>query len=94
MPEIAMKPRGQTLDIHCVHHAGATQNGTAGMQEKNFTTTTMTRALTNLAGNDEHKAAMDERAKSLEAAVASTFPPDGKIPQLQPGTWAPLLVDP
>ena len=37
---------------------------------------------------------MDELAKSLEAAVASTLPPDGKIPQLQPGTWAPLLVDP
>ena len=52
------------------------------------------RELTNLAGNDEHKAKMDELAKSLQAAVASTFPPDGKIPQLQPGTWAPLLVDP
>ncbi len=52
------------------------------------------RELTNLAGDDEHKATLDELATSLNDAVASTLPPDGKIPELQPGMWAPLLVDP
>ena len=52
------------------------------------------RELTNLAEHDEHRAAMDELANSLKAAVASTLPPDGKIPELQPGTWAPQLIAP
>ena len=52
------------------------------------------RELTNLAENDEHNAAREELAVALKDAVASALPPDGKIPELQPGTWAPLLVDP
>ncbi len=52
------------------------------------------RELTNLAGNDEHVATVDELALALKDAVASTLPPDGKIPEIQTGTWAPLLVDP
>ena len=52
------------------------------------------RELTNVAGNDEHKATVAELAVALKDAVASTLPPDGEIPELQPGTWAPLLVDP
>ena len=50
--------------------------------------------LTNLAGNVQHNAKVDELSMSLQAAVASTLPPNGKIPELQPGIWAPLLVDP
>ena len=52
------------------------------------------RELTNLAEKDEHKATVDELSTSLKDAVASTLPSDGKIPQLKPDTWAPLLVDP
>lgn len=52
------------------------------------------RELTNLAEHDEHKATIDELAMSLHNAVASKLPADGKIPELQPGVWAPLLVDP
>ena len=52
------------------------------------------RELTNIAESDEHRATVDELAVALKDAVASTFPPDGKIPALQPGNWAPLLVDP
>ncbi len=52
------------------------------------------RELTNIVGNDEHKATVNELAVALKDAVASTLPADGKIPELQPGTWAPLLVDP
>ncbi len=52
------------------------------------------RELTNIAGNDEHKATVDELAVTLKDAVASTLPPDGKIPEIQAGTWAPLLVAP
>jgi iduronate 2-sulfatase len=52
------------------------------------------RELTNLVENDEHKAAREELAVALKDAVASTLPPDGKIPRLQLGTWAPLLADP
>jgi len=52
------------------------------------------RELTNIAGNDEHRATVDELAVALKDAVASTLPTDGKIPELQPGTWAPLLLAP
>lgn len=52
------------------------------------------RELTNLADNDQYKATVDELSTSLKGAVASTLPSDGKIPQLKPDTWAPLLVDP
>ena len=52
------------------------------------------RELTNLVENDEHRAAREELAVALKDAVASTLPPDGKIPRLQLGTWAPLLADP
>lgn len=52
------------------------------------------RELTNLVENDEHKAAREELAVALKDAVASTLPPDGKIPGLQLGTWAPQLADP
>ena len=52
------------------------------------------RELTNLAGNDEHRETVDELALALTDAVASTLPSDGKIPEIQTGTWAPLLVDP
>ncbi len=52
------------------------------------------RELTNLADNDQHKWIVDELSTSLKDAAASTLPSDGKIPQLKPDTWAPLLVDP
>ena len=52
------------------------------------------RELTNLGDKDQHKATVEELSASLKVAVASTLPSDGKIPELMPGTWAPLLVDP
>ncbi|MDA1230804.1 MAG: sulfatase [Planctomycetota bacterium] len=52
------------------------------------------RELTNLAENDHHRGTVEELSTSLKDAVASTLPSDGKIPELMPGTWAPLLVDP
>ncbi len=52
------------------------------------------RELTNLAENDNHIATVDELSKALQDAVATTLPPNGKIPELLQATWAPLLVDP
>ncbi len=52
------------------------------------------RELTNQAENDQHKETKDQLSMSLRAAVAAALPPDGKIPELKSGTWAPLLVDP
>ena len=52
------------------------------------------RELTNQAANDQHRDTRDQLSTALQAAVASTLPPDGKIPAVTSGTWAPLLVDP
>lgn len=52
------------------------------------------RELTNLAQNDNHEATVNEFSKALRDAVATTLPPNGKIPELLQNTWAPLLIDP
>ncbi|MFN9720234.1 MAG: sulfatase [Planctomycetota bacterium] len=50
--------------------------------------------LTNLADASEHSSTVAELSKQLQAAVASTMPADGQIPQVGPGLWAPILVEP
>ena len=52
------------------------------------------RELTNQAENDQHRETREQLSAALRAAVASALPPDGKIPAVISGTWAPLLVDP
>ncbi len=51
---------------------------------------------TNLADKAEHAAAQAKLAEQLQAAIASTFPPDGKIPEIPTGNvmYTPELVDP
>jgi iduronate 2-sulfatase len=50
--------------------------------------------LTNLAERPEHSDTVKELSEILQTAVKSSMPPSGQIPQVQPGLWAPLLVDP
>jgi iduronate 2-sulfatase len=50
--------------------------------------------LTNLANLPEHAATVAELSKQLQAAVKTTLPPDGKMPEFKTGMWAPNLTDP
>ena len=50
--------------------------------------------LTNLAIVPAHAAHVAELSSQLRAAVKTTFPPDGKTPELIPGLWAPTLTTP
>jgi len=50
--------------------------------------------LTNLAKDPAHAKTIAELSTQLQAAAKSTFPADGKTPEVAPGLWAPLLVDP
>ena len=50
--------------------------------------------LTNLAEIAEHAATVKELSVTLQEAVTTTLPANGQIPEVQPGLWAPLLVDP
>lgn len=52
------------------------------------------RELTNLADKPEHAETVGELATQLRLAIQSTFPSNGKTPELQPGLWAPNLTDP
>jgi iduronate 2-sulfatase len=52
------------------------------------------RELTNLANDPAHAATIAELSPQLRAAAKATYPTDGKTPEIQPGLWAPLLVDP
>lgn len=52
------------------------------------------RELTNLADSPDHTTTVEELSKMLRQAVPTTLPPSGQIPEIQPGNWAPLLVDP
>lgn len=52
------------------------------------------RELTNLANKPEHAKTVEELSQQLRAAVKTTFPPSGETPQIQPGVWAPLLIEP
>lgn len=52
--------------------------------------------ITNLADKPEHAATQAKLAEQLHAAIAPTFPPDGKIPEIPEGNkmYTPELVDP
>ncbi len=52
------------------------------------------RELTNLAENPQLASVVEELSAQLRAAVPETFPASGETPALNPGLWAPLLVDP
>ena len=53
------------------------------------------RELTNLADDPAHAKTVAELSQQLRTAVKSTFPPDGKTPEIQEkGMWQPTLVDP
>jgi iduronate 2-sulfatase len=52
------------------------------------------RELTNLSERPEHAKTIEELSQQLHVATKTTFPPDGKTPEVQPGLWAPLLVEP
>ena len=49
------------------------------------------RELTNLAELPEHAATVGDLSRRLREAIAGTFPPGGKSPELQPGGWEILL---
>ncbi len=50
--------------------------------------------LTNLADNPEHAKTVAELSAQLRAAAKTTFPADGKTPEIpkEAGLWAPLLI--
>ncbi len=50
--------------------------------------------LTNLADKQPHAATVAELSALLQTAIAGSLPADGKIPEVQPGLWAPVLIDP
>ena len=52
------------------------------------------RELTNLATAPVHAATVAALSTQLQAAVKTTFPPSGQVPELIDGTWAPTLVAP
>ena len=52
------------------------------------------RELTNLAILPAHAATVATLSAQLQAAVKTTFPPSGKVPELIEGTWAPIVVAP
>jgi iduronate 2-sulfatase len=52
------------------------------------------REITNLANDPAHADTVEELSQQLRTAVASTFPPSGEIPNIQPGLWAPILTAP
>jgi iduronate 2-sulfatase len=50
--------------------------------------------LTNLADKPEHAATVAKLSQQLRAAVKTTFPPDGKTPEIKKegGLWAPQFI--
>jgi iduronate 2-sulfatase len=50
--------------------------------------------LTNLAEQPEHANTVSELSARLREAIPTTLPPSGKIPDIQQGLWAPMLVEP
>jgi iduronate 2-sulfatase len=50
--------------------------------------------LTNLAQRPELQETVRDLSNQLAEAVKTTLPPSGALPEVQPGLWAPLLVDP
>jgi iduronate 2-sulfatase len=52
------------------------------------------RELTNLVDKAEHAQTVEQLSQQVRAAAKTTFPPSGITPEVQPGLWAPLLVEP
>jgi iduronate 2-sulfatase len=52
------------------------------------------RELTNLATLPAHATTVATLSAQLQAAVKTTFPPSGKVPEIIEGTWAPIVVAP
>ena len=52
------------------------------------------RELTNLATLPAHATTVATLSAQLQAAVKTTFPPSGKVPEIIEGTWAPMVVAP
>ncbi|HBJ38478.1 MAG TPA: iduronate-2-sulfatase, partial [Planctomycetaceae bacterium] len=52
------------------------------------------RELTNLADNPEYAEIVKELTATLRPAIESTFPSNGKTPELKPALWAPNLTEP
>ena len=50
--------------------------------------------LTNLADKPEHAATVAALSAQTRAAAKTTFPANGKTPELKEGMWAPNLTDP
>ena len=50
--------------------------------------------LSNVATAPAHAATVATLSAQLQAAVKTTFPPSGKVPELIEGTWAPIVVAP
>jgi arylsulfatase A-like enzyme len=50
--------------------------------------------LTNLAEDPAKAATVGELSAQLHEAVKTTFPADGKTPELRPDLWAPNLTNP
>lgn len=50
--------------------------------------------LTNLAESSAHRETVAELSEQLRAAVASTFPPSGEIPQVSANLWVPDVTNP
>jgi iduronate 2-sulfatase len=50
--------------------------------------------ITNLAEDSAHAATVSELSSKLREAVKTTFPPDGKTPELRSELWSPNLTKP
>lgn len=50
--------------------------------------------ITNLAADPAKAATVNELAAKLHEAIKTTYPPDGKIPELRTNRWAPNLTNP
>ncbi len=50
--------------------------------------------LTNLADLPAHAATVADLSKQLAAAVKTTLPADGAVPDVKPGLWSPNLTNP
>ena len=50
--------------------------------------------LTNLAAVPAHASTVAELSQQLAAAVKTTLPADGTVPEIKPGLWSPNLTNP
>ncbi len=50
--------------------------------------------LTNLASEAKHAKTMEDLSAQLRSAAKSTYPASGTTPEIAPGLWAPMFVDP